>query len=65
MSTFKVGDRVRLLAKGELFPVGDIGTVAEIFTDGDEPVYYVRFAPDEPDYPHNFQYHPADELEPE
>lgn len=64
MTKFTVGDRVRLLARGEYIAFGEIGTVAEIITDGDEVVYYVRFRPEEPDWPHNYQYHPADELEP-
>lgn len=64
MTTFMVGDRVRLLARGEYIEFGEIGTVANIITmDDGGLVYYVRFRPEEPDWPHNFQYHPADELE--
>ncbi|WP_067977099.1 hypothetical protein [Mycolicibacter icosiumassiliensis] len=65
MTKFKVGDKVRLLAEGELFPVGEIGTVVEVFTDGDEPVYYVRFRPDDYAHFHNFGHHLDNELEPE
>ena len=64
MNKFKVGDRVRLLAEGEPWPVGEIGTVERTFPGDDgEPVYYVRYYPDEPDYPHNFGYHLDDYLE--
>lgn len=65
MNKFKVGDKVRLLAKGEPWPVGEIGTVAEVFTGDDgEPVYYVRYYPDEPAYTHNCGHHLDDDLEP-
>ncbi|PQM52511.1 hypothetical protein C5U48_09420 [Mycolicibacter virginiensis] len=64
MTKFKVGDRVRLLAEGEPWPVGEIGTVLEVFTGDDgESVYYVRYYPDEPAYTHNCGHHLDDDLE--
>jgi hypothetical protein len=64
-SGYPIGARVRLLAPNELF-TGEVGTVAEHITDDEgQLIHYVRFRPDEPDYPHNFSYHLADELEPE
>lgn len=47
MTKFNVGDRVRLLAEGELFPVGEIGTVTDTLIDDDGVlIYIVRFRPD-------------------
>jgi hypothetical protein len=62
MSGYPPGTRVRLLTKYELF-AGEVGTVMRTFLDDDgELVHVVRFRPDEPDWPHNTNYHFTDEL---